>query len=252
MRVKTPRIVAIGGGLIGKRKAMGIDREAVRLTGKKRPRVLFVPTATGDRASYVDAFTSVYAGKLGCRVDALRLFADRPSKRRTAEMILGADLVYVGGGNTYRMMMLWRKLGVDRMLRKAAGQGVVMAGTSAGAICWFDSGHSDSRCKPDRDWDYIRVTGLGWIDATFCPHYRAEGREASLHKMIRRHGGVTIACDNRTAIEVVGDRWRVLAESSRAKVVKLFRAGGGVACEPLLPTEAFRPMSDLLKRGAVD
>jgi len=243
---RTPRIVAVGGGGLRRRATLRIDAEVVRLTGKKRPRVLFVPTATGDDDAYTEAFVRRYAGQLGCRVEVLRLFKARPGRRRRSELILGSDLVYVGGGNTFRMVRLWRRLGVDRLLRRAAEQGIVLAGTSAGGICWFRHGHSDSRCKPGRDWDYIRVGGLGLVDALFCPHYHEEKREASLDRMLRRRGGVAVACDRDAAIEIVGKRWRVITSTRAARAYKLFRRRGEVVRQRLAADGSFRPLCELL------
>jgi dipeptidase E len=248
------RIVAIGGGELKKLETLSIDRRIVALTGKRRPEALFLPTASGDPDKYIDTFRRVYGGKLGCKVGVLKLVERPPGHRETAERVLGADLVYVGGGNTYRMMRIWRRLGVDELLRKAAGRGVVLSGLSAGAICWFRSGHSDSRSFSGRaDWDYIRVRGLGLVGATFCPHYHVEKREASLSHMIARRGGLVVACDNRAAIEIVGDGFRIIRSSRTAKAYRAFKWRGQVIVERLAAREEHEPLASLLDRrpGAV-
>ena len=142
---QTPRIVVIGGGQLRRLETLPIDRRIVELAGRKRPGALFIPTASGDPEEYIHSFHDVYGRRLRCRTDVLTLTRNRPAPREIAAVIRRADLVYVGGGNTYRMMRIWRRLGVDRLLREAAGRGTVLSGLSAGAICWFRIGHSDSR-----------------------------------------------------------------------------------------------------------
>jgi len=242
-----PRIVAIGGGQMHKLATLSIDRYIVGLTGRKRPRALFIPTASGDSEPYVETFHKVYGKKLGCRTSALELFRSRPSRAEMRRMVFASDLIYVGGGNTYRMMKLWRRIGLDRVLRTTAKRGIVLAGLSAGAICWFRHGHSDSRRRPgQKRWKAIRVSGLGLVAALFCPHYHAEHRERSLRRMVARHGGVTIACDNHAALDIAGDAWRVLTSRRSGKAYRLLRRRGKVFAESLPADGTYRPLADLL------
>src|SRR6266700_3790922 len=119
--------------------------------------------------------------------------------------MFSADIIYVGGGNTLTMMKLWRRMGLDDLLIKAYNQGIVLSGLSAGAICWFKYGHSDSLKMVDPSKNFIRVKGLGWINATLCPHFHAEKREKDFEKMISLYGGIGIALDNNTALELIDD-----------------------------------------------
>ena len=175
------QIVAIGGGHLKKRETLPIDRFVVELTGRRRPRAVFIPTASGDAEEYCHVFDRIYGERLGCRTDWLRLLASPEDRETAEEKIEAADLVYVGGGNTLRMMKLWRRLGVDRMLESAGNRGTVLAGLSAGAICWHDYGHSDSRSFSGKSsWSYIRVRGLGFRPVIFCPHLDAEKPEEAV------------------------------------------------------------------------
>ena len=160
------KIVAVGGGDMGNSETLPIDREIINLTGKARPRALFIPTASYDSADYYEGFRRVYGRRLGCQTDVLLLLGINQPHEIVEEKILSADLIYVGGGNTLKMMRRWRKLGVDHMLQTAYANGIVLAGVSAGAICWFSYGHSDSMAfyHPD-DWGYVKVKGLGLIEA---------------------------------------------------------------------------------------
>ena len=159
------KIVAIGGGDFGTGETLALDREVVRLTGARRPRALFIPTASSDSFENWEAFRAAYGGELGCDAYVLNLLATPPSSRELAEAILSSDLIYVGGGNTLKMMRRWRRLGVDVLLRQAYDRGIVLSGVSAGAICWFRYGHSDSMSfyRPEA-WSYIRVEGVGLVD----------------------------------------------------------------------------------------
>ena len=99
------------------------------------------------------------------------------------------------------MMKLWRRLGVDRLLESAGNRGVVLSGLSAGAICWHDYGHSDSRSFSGKSkWSFIRARGLGFCSGLFCPHLDTEERKKPFSQMVQRFGDVGIACDNNAAI----------------------------------------------------
>lgn len=210
------RIVAIGGGELEFRETLRIDRFIVELTGRCSPSALFIPTASGDAPGYCQTFDRIYGRRLGCRTEHLCLLGRPEDRSRMAERIRQADLVYVGGGNTLRMMRLWRRLGVDKLLARAGKDGTVLSGLSAGAICWHEWGHSDSRAFAGTPrWNHIRVTGLGFEKGIFCPHVDAEKRHRPFGKMVVRHGVLGIACDNHAAVYYDGSK--AVAVSSRAK-----------------------------------
>ena len=232
-------IIAIGGGVIRTRGTLGIDREMIRLSNKPHPRILFIPTASSDSEEYWEEFRDYFGGFLECRTDALFLVKDAPAKNQIEKKIRWADIVYVGGGNTLYMMRLWRRLGVDRMLKAAYRKGTVLAGVSAGAICWFDAGHSDSMSfyNPQR-WKYIQVRGLGLIRGIACPHYDSSTggipRRREFREMIRKTGGIGIAIENNCAIEFIGGRlYRVIRSKPRARAYRLYKRGGEVVAEQI-------------------
>ncbi len=226
-------IVAIGGGELRKLETLAIDEEIVRLSGRRRPRALFLPTASGDSEGYWEAFDEVYGGRLGCRAEALWTIRERPSKAEIAAKILGSDLIYVGGGNTLRMMRVWRRLGIDKLLLRAYQRGVVVSGLSAGSICWFKWGHSDSRkyTAGDGPWEYIRVRGLGIIPTAHCPHHDNRERRLGFRRMIREHGGVGIALDDGCALVCQDDGYRVLSAQDGAGAYRLRRRKGKAITE---------------------
>lgn len=218
-------IVAIGGGEMGEAETLPIDKFIVELTGKSAPKALYIPTAGGDRPESCARFDSIYQNKLGCRTDHLRLFGKHSDRERMEEKILSADLIYVGGGNTLRMMKLWRKLGTDQVLAQAGKQGTILSGISAGAICWHAYGHSDSQAfsADSKEWAYIRVQGMGLLPGTFCPHLDKENRHEPFVSMIRKKGGLGIACDNNAAVWYRKGALPQVKCASSGATVKLYR-----------------------------
>lgn len=195
------QIVAIGGGEIKDKETLPLDKFIVALAGKRSAKALFVPTASGDAEGYCDTFDRIYGAELGCRTDHLLLLSRDKERNRMEEKLLEGDIIYVGGGNTLKMMKLWRRLGVDGLLKKAGQRGAILAGLSAGAICWHEWGHSDAQTSFGRSkTTFIRVKGLGFCRGTFCPHLDVERRHESFSEMIARRGGFGIACDDNAAV----------------------------------------------------
>ncbi len=244
-----PKIVAIGGGEISERTTAAIDERIIELTAKTKPKALFIPTASNDAPGYIETFEAYYGRHFGCQTHILKLVENPPAFEEMAATVLNSDLIYVGGGNTYRMMKLWRRLGLDNVLTQAASRGIILSGLSAGAICWFRYGHSDSRSFSNNpNWDYIRVRGLEYINAVFCPHYHVEKRENSLSEMIAKRGGIGIACDNNAAIEIIGEYYRILTSTSDGKAYKLFKHNGSTVIKELSQNSEYSPLANLLKR----
>ncbi|MBV8843834.1 MAG: peptidase E [Bryobacterales bacterium] len=244
-------IVAIGGGQIRTRGTAAIDREIIRLSNRRRPNVLFIPTASSDSEAYWEAFREYFGGFLNCRTDVLFLTKDLPSTEQIRTKIFAADIVYVGGGNTLYMMRVWRRLGLDRILKAAYRNGTILAGISAGAICWFDSGHSDSMSFYDaQHWKYMNVRGLGLVSGRHCPHYngmtRGVPRRRAFREMIRKIGGTGIAIENNCAIEFIDDRfYRVISSKDNARAYRVYKCGGDVVVEQIRQQEELAPIESL-------
>jgi len=247
-------IVAIGGGEIRTRGTTDIDREIIRLSHRERPKILFIPTASSDSERYCGRFVEHFGNFLKCKTDVLFLVDRRPSTREIERKILSADIVYVGGGNTLYMMRVWRHLGVDQLLRAAYADGIVLAGISAGAICWFNSGHSDSMSfyNPG-NWEYINVKWLGLIGGVHCPHYnsmtRGVPRRKAFREMIRKIGGTGIALENNCAMEFIDDRfYRVISSKANSRAYRLYKRGRTVVTEQIRHEEQLAPVEALSSR----
>lgn len=137
-------IVVIGGGELIELETLEIDRKVVQLTQKAKPKALFIPTASSDAPGYCDTFSKVYGDILGCETSNLLLVSQTYTHDEITDLITAADLIYVGGGNTRKMLEIWKNTGVDTLLKEAYSSGTVLTGLSAGSICWFEYGHSDS------------------------------------------------------------------------------------------------------------
>lgn len=201
----------------------------IALTGKSRPRALFLPTASGDAEAYVARF-HVGFGALGAETEDLQLFHASGWPRPPAETIAQADLIFVGGGSTAGMLALWERFGIVAPLRAAYERGAVLGGTSAGGLCWFESGVTDSL-----DAKLAPMTCLGWLAGSFCPHYDSEPERRPVYRRLTREGSLPAGL---AAEEGVG----LLFEDEQ--YVTAFRAPGGggafrvsASGEERLPTE---------------
>ncbi len=252
------KIVAIGGGEMGRPhkdrefyplETVSIDKEIVALASKKKPRLLFIPTASNDSESYFELIKK-YFSKLGCKVDVLYLIREKLSKKEIEHKILSSNIIYVGGGDTLKMMTLWRKKGVDKVLKKAYKKGIVLSGLSAGSICWFSFGNSDSKLITNNSSQLIKVTGLGLVDALHCPHFNGEGgRKKDLPRMMKSTSKlVALALDNSCAIEIVDKKYRILHSKPNAKAYKTYWKKGKYIQEEIISRKEFRDLKELLKK----
>lgn len=199
-------IIAIGGGEVSQNQTYEIDKFIVESSKKENPNFLFIPTASKDAEPYIKTINKLYES-LGCKTDNLYLSNIKINKEEINQKIEKADIIYVGGGNTAYMMEVWRKYSVDKELIRAYTSGKVLAGLSAGSICWFIAGHSDSEFiedveNPKHKW----VKGLGIIPYLHCPHYD-EPERAGFDEFFNGQVTDAIAIENQVA--VVWDNYEI-------------------------------------------
>lgn len=226
------KILAMGGGENGRPgkpyEVKKFDEKVVELTEKQSPNLLFI-AFTQKSAEGAENYYNVIKknfSNLGCKCEHLRE-DDLHDMRIVKEKIDNADIIYVGGGNTLRLMNILRKHKIDEMLKLACEKGTVLSGISAGAICWHNFGNSDSRRFTSNSTQLIKVTGLGFIPALFCPHYDVESaRQEDLKRMMKTTKGVALAFENCTALEINGNEYAVLKSKDTAKAWKCYWSKG--------------------------
>lgn len=227
-------VVAMGGGGFSADDPL-LDRFALSLVGSRRPKVCFVPTASGDSLTYRLRFFEDAFPRTAVERSVLRLFGrDVPD---VGAFLREQDLVYVGGGNTVNMLQIWRLHGVDAALRGAWEAGVVMAGISAGANCWFEASTTDAFLLGSAD---PLVDGLGVLPGSFSPHYHGEA--ARRPGFLRLVGEGTLppgyACDDFAAVHFIGtDLAEAVTSRAGAGAYRVERDGGR-AIETSLPIRA--------------
>lgn len=170
----TPTIIAMGGCSQYRPEALALERYILSHARSSRPRVSFLPTASGDAEGYIDSFQASFSS-LACEVDHIGLFRRTIPDLRSH--LLSRDVIYVGGGNCWNMLLLWRAHGLDEILREAWLEGVVLCGLSAGSICWFEQGTTDSFGLPLQPL----TNGLGFLSGSHCPHYHVEETRRSTY-----------------------------------------------------------------------
>lgn len=245
-------IVAIGGGELDQHETYNIDAEIVKLTDKENPKALFIPTASDDAPGYCDSFQQIYGDELGCEVDFLLLIDNSLTREEIAAKISQADLIYVGGGNTGRMLAIWRETQVDEMLLEAYNKGTVLSGISAGSICWFEHGHSEISVPESQDeYDYIKLDGLGILKGFHCPHFNEYERPISFPEMVQETEDMGIAIENKCAILFKDNEYKVMKTADNANAYKVFYQNDQVVQEKIIQDEYFRDLAELYLTNSV-
>jgi peptidase E len=212
-------IVALGGGgFLMEPDNPLLDDFILSLSRRKPARVCYIPTASADSATSITKFYRAFSGR--CLPTDLTLF-DSPAlprqpslTRDLAAFVQAQDVFYVGGGNTANLLAVWRAHGLDRLLRRAWRAGAVLSGISAGMLCWFQGGITDSFGGYRGLHD-----GLGLLRGTACPHYDAEPkRQAAFRRLIAEGAPAGYAADDGVALHFKGTQLKEVV-SSRPKVL---------------------------------
>ncbi|MFZ4714669.1 MAG: GNAT family N-acetyltransferase [Bacteriovoracaceae bacterium] len=221
-----------GGGFSMERDNPLLDKYVLSLSSKSKPKICFLATASGDAQGYIDRFYNAFK-HFNCEPSHLSLF--KTQILDFSQFLLSQDIIYVGGGNTKNMLVLWKEWGLDKVLTTAYEKGIVLAGLSAGSICWFEQGMTDSI-----PGSITKLNCLGLIRGSNCPHYNSElQRRPSYLKMVGENkilGG--IATDDGVGLHYVdGHLERVVSSHPDAKAYRLSRdAAGGVSEKQVIPT----------------
>ena len=225
------QIVAIGGAvLVPESGNVALERYILDASGAAKPRVLFVPTASGEDPAYVARFYESY-GRFGAHLDVLRFFRRTPADLRAH--LASFDVVHVGGGNTRSMLAVWRHWGFDVALREAWEAGALLCGSSAGSICWFESGLTDSIAG-----DLTAMPCLAFVPGSNCPHYDGEKDRRPFYRRLVASGALPdgIACDDGAGLHFRGTTLEAIVTSRPAARAYAVRRVGDAAIET--PLEA--------------
>ncbi len=219
------RVVAIAGGDLQSTRELNLY--AIKLTNKDNPNVLFIGTASNDAEGYISAVTEEYR-RLGCHLQSLCLVSDTPNGNEIDRLLAWADVIYVGGGDTISMMRIWKEYGIDDKLRNIYSEDLaVLTGISAGAICWFSCGHSDSESFANEDnWKFCWANDmLDLFHEAFCPHYNESGRE-SFDIMMKEKDIDGLAMENNTAFVEENGSYYFLRSDPAARAYRFVHEDG--------------------------
>ncbi|HXG21515.1 MAG TPA: peptidase E [Methylomirabilota bacterium] len=222
-------IIAIGGsGFLTDAQTRALDRYVVSQARAKEPAVCFIPTANGDSDASLLRFYTIFS-QLPCRLSHLVFFRRTPQDLRS--LLLSQDVIYVGGGNTRSMLAVWREWGLPEILREAWESGIVLAGRSAGAICWFAQGVTDSVADV-----LLPLDCLGFLPGSCCPHYDGEvDRRPSYHRLIFENEILPgVAIDDGVGVHFRGTGpYRMVTPREKAGAYQVRVVNGEVQEEPL-------------------
>ncbi len=223
------QILAMGGGGFSMEpENLKLDRYLLSLVDKTAPKVCFIGTASGDSESYIERFYHSFK-TLDCEPSHLSLYEAPIGDLR--EYVMGMDIFYVGGGNTRNLITLWNEWKLDQYLKEAYEAGKVMAGISAGSICWFEQGVTDS--VPGK---LLNLKCLGFLEGSNCPHYDGESaRRGAYHKLLLEGMKAGYACDDGVAAHFMdGNLVKFVSSKPNAKAykVELQKSVSEVAIEP--------------------
>lgn len=207
-----------------------LDRYIFGLARRERPKICFIPTASGDSERYISRFYSAFE-QLPCFPSHLSLF--NPPTSDLKSFVLEKDIIYVGGGNTKNLIALWKEWGFDQVLREAWENGLILSGLSAGSICWFEEGLTDSI---PGSWTAIK--SFGFLKGSHCPHYDGEPERRPAYHRLLSAGLISegYAADDGVALHFIGTQLeKIVSSRPYAKAYRLERKGDAVTEITLQP-----------------
>ena len=200
--------------------------EMLKLTKRTRPKLLIIPTAIGDDPKWIAWWRKLPPEGLNCELDFLTTFGDSTDMKEFHPRIANTDAIFVMGGNTLSALAVWRAHGIDKSLRAAWEKGVVLGGESAGMVCWFEQGLSDSR--PEK---LSVVDGLGFLPGSCCPHYEDKNDRRKTYQSMVGSGALAAGygCESGTALVFSGTELREAITTDAALTVnRLTKSQSGV------------------------
>ena len=222
---ETKQIIALGGGGFSMEPDnLLLDQYILEQSCELVPKVCFLPTASGDSDRYITRFYTAFT-QLNCQPSHLSLF--RPPREGPEALLRSQNIIYVGGGSTFNLITLLKAWKLDSLLKELWQEGTILCGLSAGSICWFESGLSDSVLPGN----YARIEGLGFLPGSHCPHYDGETKrrpsyQRHIQQAILSDG---IAADDGVALHYHDKRlYKVVSSRAIAKAHRVFLENGQV------------------------
>jgi dipeptidase E len=225
------QIIAMGGGGFSMEPENPLlDKYILKQSQSIKPKICFLPTASGDSEGYIQRFHKAFSN-FECESSHLSLF--KLPTNDIEDYILEKDIIYVGGGNTRNLLVLWKEWNLDRYLKKAWENNTILTGISAGSICWFEEGVTDS--IPGK---LTKLECLGFLSGSNCPHYDGEmDRRPSYHRlMITNKISRGMAADDGVALHYYDDEiYRVVSSRPQARAYDVNFIDGKVKETEVMP-----------------
>lgn len=221
------KIIAVGGGENRGGGLDGINKRILAETGRRKPRLLFIPTASRDNAEHIETTLPVFEA-LGAQTDTLLLAYSDPSPGEMREKILSADVIYAGGGDTAYMLFVWRRRGVDTLLTEAYDRKILLSGISAGASCWFSACYTDSEMlKNTFGRPFNRIDGITLARGIFCPHSDHPERQGFRALIEDDREDTALAAGDGTAFFIKDGKTELLREKAGCGTASVFARTSG-------------------------
>ena len=234
------QIIALGGGGFSDQPDnLLLDEYILLQTNKSKPRILFLPTAGGDHPDYIDKFYNSYK-KLNCKPSHIELSKKNYSYKYLERIIFSNDVIFAGGGSPGFLMKIWHKTGLDKIMKRAWIEGIVLSGMSAGAICWFEDGFRQSVPSENNPASDIwhRIKCLGFLEGSFCPHYDKRGELRKAYRKMISSGGISggYGVEDGVALHFIGNELKYIVSSVHdAKAFNVRKSGFRVREKVLKP-----------------
>jgi dipeptidase E len=228
-QAQTRTIFAYGGAL-----QKEFIKQVITLTGKPHPKICYLPTASADNPSGVNRWYAL-CHDLSVEPSWLTVWVNSSPDQQTFEQqLLGVDAIIVGGGSTLNMIAIWKAQGIDTVLREAYNKGIVLAGGSAGSICWFQGGYSDSRPV-----SLSIVNGLAFLPFSHCPHFHSEPTRKPLYVAALLAGKLQpgYACDDKAGIIFQNEQYKKSLTMDKNSHTWFLSVKDGKLSEEQLPDE---------------
>ncbi len=223
------QIIALGGGGFSMEPDNPLlDDYILKQAGKEEPKVCFIATASGDAEGYINKFYTHF-NKKNCTPSHLSLFMGKTDD--IEGFILNQDIIYVGGGNTRNLLVLWKEWGLDKILIKAYNKGIILSGLSAGSICWFEEGLTDS--IPNQ---LNKLKCLEILTGSNCPHFDGEKERQDIYKGKILNGEMKegIACDDGVGLHYINNKLEYVIASNTSGNAYKYTVNNDILSEEVL------------------